>query len=78
MINGRARIPDELDPASRTIGEVKNVKYQYLSTQLKDDLSYAQANGYQFNLYVNSGTRLSGPLQNLVNSGEINLIRNIP
>jgi Restriction endonuclease fold toxin 7 len=57
---------------------VKNVKYQWLSTQLKDDLSYAQANGWTFNLYVNSGTRLSGPLQNLVDSGDINLIRNIP
>jgi RHS repeat-associated protein len=78
IINGRARIPDEFDPAAGIIGEVKNVKYQYLSTQLKDDLSYAQTNGWQFNLYVNSSTRLSGPLQDLVDSGDINLIRNIP
>ncbi|HTJ66717.1 MAG TPA: putative toxin [Actinospica sp.] len=78
IINGRPRIPDELDPAAGIIGEVKNVKYQYLSTQLKDDLSYAQANGFQFNLYVNSATQLSSPLQSLVDSGQINLIRNIP
>ena len=77
-MNGRARIPDEFDPAARTIGEVKNVQYQYLSTQLKDYLSYAQANGFQFNLYVNTATRLSGPLQGLVDSGDINLVRNIP
>jgi Restriction endonuclease fold toxin 7 len=77
-INGRPRIPDELDHSARVIGEVKNVKYQYLSTQLKDDLSYAQENGYQFNLYVNARTRLSRPLQDLVDSGDINLTRNIP
>lgn len=76
LINGRTRIPDELTPT--TIGEVKNVSYQYLSTQLKDDLDYAQSNGLRFNLYVRSGTRLSGPLQDLVDLGKINLIRNLP
>lgn len=76
IINGRPRIPDEL--TATTLGEVKNVQYQYLSTQLKDDLSYAQANGLQFNLYVRTGTRLSGPLQDLVDQGQINLIRNLP
>lgn len=35
VINGRTRIPDEFDPANQVIGEVKNVQYQYLSTQLK-------------------------------------------
>jgi hypothetical protein len=78
IINGRTRIPDEFDPSAGITGEVKNVKYQWLSTQLKDDLSYAQANGWQLNLYANSGTRLSGPLQALVDSGDINLIRNMP
>jgi hypothetical protein len=75
-INGRDRIPDELKAG--IIGEVKNVKYQYLSTQIKDSLSYAQQNNLQFNLYVRISTRLSGPLQRLVDSGEINLIRNLP
>ncbi|MFF7158384.1 putative toxin [Streptomyces sp. NPDC008139] len=78
IINGRTRIPDELDPAAGVIGEVKNVKYQHLSKQIKDDLSYASANGYQFNLYIRSTTRISRPLQDLVNSGDINLIRNLP
>jgi hypothetical protein len=62
----------------RRFGEVMNVQYQYLSTQLKDDLSYAQANVLQFNLYVRGGTRLSGPLQDMVDRGQINLIRNLP
>jgi restriction endonuclease fold toxin 7 of polymorphic toxin system/pretoxin HINT domain-containing protein len=75
-INGRERIPDEL--TGRTIGEVKNVKYQYLSTQLRDYLDYAQQNSLQFNLYVRKDTQLSQPLQDLVDSGGINLIRNIP
>jgi hypothetical protein len=77
-INGRDRIPDELDHAAGVIGEVKNVKYQHLSTQIKDDLQYAAANGYQMRLYVRGSTRLSGPLQAKVDSGEINLIRNLP
>ncbi|MGH3391007.1 MAG: putative toxin, partial [Actinomadura sp.] len=76
QINGRTRIPDELN--ATTIGEVKNVKYQHLSTQLKDDLAYARQNGLQFNLYVRSDTRLSGPLQELVDAGRINLVRNLP
>lgn len=59
-INGRARIPDELN--LDTIEEVKNVAYQYLSTQLRDDLSLAQQTGRVFNLYVRASTRLSGPL----------------
>ncbi|MFF0728722.1 DNRLRE domain-containing protein [Streptomyces sp. NPDC004134] len=77
-INGRTRIPDELDHTAGVIGEVKNVKYQHLSTQIRDDLQYAAANGYQFKLYVRGSTRLSGPLQARVNSGEIDLIRNLP
>jgi hypothetical protein len=72
-MNGCNRIPDELN--SSTIGEVKNVQYQYFSTQLKDDLSYAQANGLQFNLYVASYTRIAGPLQAAIDAGQINLIR---
>ncbi|WP_432015299.1 putative toxin [Streptomyces cucumeris] len=77
-MNGRGRTPDELDHARGVIGEVKNVKYQHLSTQIKDYLDYAHANGYSMNLYVRSNTRLSGPLQARVDSGEINLIRNLP
>jgi hypothetical protein len=76
QINGRTRIPDELNDT--TLGEVKNVGYQYLSTQLKDFLAYAQQNSLNFNLYVRASTRLSGPLQDLVDSGQINRVDILP
>jgi hypothetical protein len=71
-----ARIPDELNDT--TVGEVKNVGYQYLFSQLRDDLSLAQQTSRQFNLYVRASTRLSGPLQDLVDSGDINRIDILP
>jgi hypothetical protein len=59
---------------------VKNVGYQHLSTQIQDYMAYAQQNGLKFNLYVRQGadTVLSGPLQEAVDSGDINLFRVIP
>ncbi|ADU49348.1 YD repeat protein [Intrasporangium calvum DSM 43043] len=62
--SGKDRIPDEFDHMNKVIGEVKNVAYQHLSTQLRDDIAYARKNGYTFNLYVrrNGGTTLSRPL----------------
>lgn len=70
------RIPDELNGS--VIGEVKNVARLNYSSQLRDFGAYAQANKLQYNLYVRGNTRLSGPLQNAVDSGAINLIRNLP
>jgi Restriction endonuclease fold toxin 7 len=58
--------------------DTKNVGYQYLSTQLKDSLAYAQQNSLNFNLYVRASTRLSGPLQDLVDSGQINRVDILP
>ena len=37
--------------------------------QLKDFVAWSQAEGYQMHLYTNA--KLSGPLQQLVNSGAI-------
>lgn len=65
------RIPDGLDHANQILSEVKNVKYQPLTNQIKDFSSYTQSNGYKFELYTRSNTQLSGPLQNMVNSGDI-------
>jgi hypothetical protein len=76
LINGTPRIPDELNDT--TIGEVKNVAYQYLSSQLRDSLAYARQNNLVFNLYVRASTRLSVPLEDLVNSGDINRIDILP
>lgn len=69
--SGITRFPDEL--TNTTLTEVKNVQNSSFTQQLRDYLSYAQQNGLQFNLYVRPTTTLSGPLQNAVSSGQINL-----
>jgi Restriction endonuclease fold toxin 7 len=70
------RIPDELN--SSVLGEVKNVSRLSYTSQLRDFAAYASGNGLRFNLYVRGGTQLSGPLQQAVDSGAINLFRNLP
>ena len=70
------RIPDEL--GASVIGEVKNVSRLHYSNQLRDFAAYAKENELQFNLYVRRGTQLSGPLQDAVDSGAINLVRSLP
>jgi hypothetical protein len=72
------RTPDILNHAAQEIGEVKNVAYQSLTSQLRDDIAYAQANGYTFNLYVRGSTEISGPLQTAANNGLVNIIRSLP
>lgn len=74
QVNGQTRILDGLN--SEAVSEVKNVAYQAYTQQLKDSLTYAQGEGLRFDLYVRGGsnpTMLSGPLQNAVVGGEINL-----
>ena len=69
------RIPDELNRIEGVIGEVKNVRYQAYTNQLRDSVAYAQKFGYQFRLYIRQGAKLSVPLQDAINSG---LITHIP
>lgn len=71
------RIPDGLDEANMVLSEVKNVKYQGLTSQIKDFLYYSQREGYRFELYVRPTTTLSKPLQDLVDAGEI-IIKYLP
>lgn len=66
------RIPDGLDAANKILSEVKN----YFGTlsytaQLRDFVSWSQANGYQMHLYTNA--HLTGPLQQAVDSGLIQI-----
>jgi RHS repeat-associated protein len=75
IVNGNTRIPDILDPANKVIGEVKTVQYQSLTSQLRDFMTYAQDKGYQFKLIVDNSTKLSGSLQEAVNTGKISLTR---
>lgn len=66
------RIPDGLDTTMKILSEVKNYSgtLSYTS-QLRDFVSWSSANGYQMHLYTNA--RLSGPLQQAVDSGLIQL-----
>ncbi|MFE9789249.1 putative toxin [Nocardia salmonicida] len=67
----RNAIPDDLDHTTKRLTEVKNVQYQSYDNQLKDDMAYCQANGYQFVLITDHKTRLTQELQDLVNQGKI-------
>lgn len=73
---GRFRIPDELTEVS--LREVKNVLTLSYTTQLRDLLTFVQRTGRTFILEVRKRTKLSGPLQELVNSGLIELRRTLP
>jgi RHS repeat-associated protein len=70
-VSGRTRILDGLTDSAVT--EVKNVAKQSFSQQLKDSLTYAQATGRRFDLYVRRDTVLTGPLRDAIARGEINL-----
>jgi hypothetical protein len=70
-VAGRTRIPDGLTPT--VLSEVKNVQSLSYTQQLRDFAAYAQQTGRQFDLYVRPDTRLSGPLQDAVRRGDINL-----
>lgn len=74
----RYRIPDELNDT--TLGEVKNVKKQGMTSQLQDFLSYAKTRNppLEFKLYVRPGTEIVGRLASLVQDGQVTLVRSLP
>ena len=66
------RIPDGLDMGAKILSEVKNYSGTLSYTnQLKDFVLWSQAQGFQMHLYTNA--TLSGPLQQVVDSGIIRL-----
>jgi hypothetical protein len=69
--SGQIRIPDAL--TDTTLTEVKNVGSLSYTQQLQDFTTYSQANGLDFQLYVRPSTELSGPLQQAITNGQINL-----
>lgn len=74
-INGRTRIPDELDPQAMTIKEVKNVNSLSATQQIKDMIDIANQRGYRFELVVDSRTTVSGPLQKLLDENGLSITR---
>ena len=61
-MNGRNRIPDGYDP-NMWVQEVKNVKTQSLTSQLKDDFIFAFQNNLKMELYVRQTTHLTNPFK---------------
>jgi RHS repeat-associated protein len=80
VIAGQTRVPDLLSRSASYMGEVKNVGYQALTSQLRDFMTYAIQRGYTFDLFVRSagGTQLSRPLLDAVSKGLINIKEIIP
>jgi nucleotide-binding universal stress UspA family protein len=70
-IGDRTRFPDGLTPT--TLSEVKNVQSLSYTSQLRDYAAFARQEGLAFDLYVRQGAHLSGPLQEAIRSGAINL-----
>ncbi|MDV7171937.1 putative toxin [Gordonia amicalis] len=75
QINGRERIPDEIDDVALTVTEVKNTNSIGATKQIRDMMDYAQQEGYTMELVVDTRTKVSGPLQGLIDSGQITLKR---
>ncbi|MDE9543241.1 hypothetical protein KKI98_10030 [Xenorhabdus bovienii] len=69
MEGGRYRIPDGM--TYNALNEVKNVKRQGLTRQLKDYSGYAQKEGLDFNLFIRPDTKVSKPLQEQIDKGLI-------
>ena len=65
------RIPDGLNRTTKTIDEVKNVRYQALTNQIKDSMYFAQRNGFHFSLYLRPKTQISRQLANEIAKGHI-------
>lgn len=74
----RTRIFDGLNKSAVT--EIKNVNRQSFTLQIKDSMKYALENDLDFHLYIrgDGGTRLSGPLEEMMSSIARFEIRYIP
>lgn len=59
-VNGRVRIPDQLD--GNIVREVKNVNHLYATQQLKDMVQFAASKGYDFVIVVDQRTTFSPTL----------------
>lgn len=69
------RVPDILNKT--TIGDVKCSNYVRLTSQLRDDLLWAQQDKLQMELHVKETTRFSSGLRRLVDSGLITRINDL-
>ena len=77
MPSGATRFPDAFDKDTNVLDEVKNVSSLSYTQQLRDYAAYTQQRGGTFNLWVRPSTRLSGPLLQAKNAGQI-IVKYIP
>jgi hypothetical protein len=75
-MNGNNRIPDGYNP-NMWVQEVKNVKSQSLTSQLKDDFIFASQNNLKMELYVRQTTHLTKPLQTAIKTFGV-IVRYLP
>jgi len=68
-----SRIPDFVNNV--VVGEIKNVRYQTLTKQIKGMIQIAQSTNRKFVLVVKNGTKLSKPLQNAISKANGEIIR---
>jgi len=71
------RFPDQINRATRTLTEVKNVRSLSYTRQLRDYAAWTQRKGYGFDLWIRPSTRMSGPLLEARDMGLIQ-VRYIP
>jgi hypothetical protein len=57
------------------VNEAKNVSRQGLTAQVRDYLEYAKDNKMELNLSTDKDTKISTPLQDLIDAGEVNHYR---
>lgn len=69
MVEGRLRISDGTD--DNFINEVKNVKEQGLTQQIKDAITEAERTGRRFRLFTPPEVKLTKDLQKLIDDREI-------
>lgn len=72
QINGRTRIADGLLPG--VLSEVKNVKSQSLTQQIRDYIDFANQKSSRVDLYVRSSTYLTKPLMDARDAGAVHII----
>lgn len=70
-VNGRTRIPDDIDDVAEEVIEVKNVNNQGLTQQVKDSKQIADDQDYTLRIVVDERTKISGPLKEMQEKGDI-------
>lgn len=68
-----SRIPDFVNKA--VVGEIKNVRYQTLTRQIKGMMQIATSTDRKFILVIKNGTKLSKPLQKAIRGAGAKIIK---